>query len=136
MRKKFRIFKFHFVYPEIQLSIMFHFMAFFVFQFAMALYFIMLVMEDNFYDFIFGIEFDLMTALSIVSVLVLILLYCLNLTMRIAGPIYRLESHLERLRNEDIIEELKFREKDYYNSLEKEFNRFISHIIFRCRKKN
>lgn len=71
---------------------------------------------------------SLMNTILLIAAPVITLITCyigIKLSHRVAGPIYNMTKHLEKLNKTGEIKEVKFRENDYFSELESEFNKFI-----------
>lgn len=80
-----------------------------------------------FYRFI-NDQRSLMNIIMLVTAPIITGLTCyagLKFSNRVAGPIYRLTKHLEHLNEANLLNEVKFRDKDYFIELQNEFNKFI-----------
>lgn len=73
----------------------------------------------------------LLNGIFIFSALVLnllIFLFCLKFSHRVAGPVYNLTQHLKRIENLGDLKEVRFRKGDYFQELEEAFNQFVKKI--------
>jgi methyl-accepting chemotaxis protein len=52
----------------------------------------------------------------------------IKLSHRVAGPIYRMIEHLKVINASNELNEVKFRENDYFMELQDEFNKFIKTV--------
>lgn len=62
-------------------------------------------------------------------------IYGLFISHRVAGPIYHLEKDLEALAKGEPFKELKFRKGDYFHSLAEKHNRAAKNLIERKGKR-
>jgi uncharacterized paraquat-inducible protein A len=68
---------------------------------------------------------DLIFLVTAVIALAALIFYGLYLSNRIAGPIYHLETHLQKRLSGEKTPALKFRTKDYFKELEDPVNRLL-----------
>jgi hypothetical protein len=59
---------------------------------------------------------------------IIIFLFCLKFSHRVAGPIYNLTQHLNRIETLQDLKNVKFRKGDYFQELEDAFNNFVKKI--------
>jgi hypothetical protein len=70
----------------------------------------------------------LILTISLTSLIIIIVFMGIYLTHKVAGPIYKMEKHIEKILREKSLEPLYFREGDEFQDLALKFNDLIKNV--------
>lgn len=75
-------------------------------------------------------EFAIILLASSIIVAIIMFIWGIYMSHRIAGPLYKLEKHLNEIKdiNELKLKKLSFRKKDFFQTIPETFNRFIGRM--------